>query len=626
MDVRPIRATVRARRAGRGRPRVGPTIVCVVLAFLLGCVSSAAAAPITALAAGGDYACVGSSAGGAECWGLNYYGELGNGTTDEDWSATRYPVPGLEGVTALAASPANSEDHTCAVVTAGAVKCWGANFNGDLGDGTTTYRKSPVGVAGLTGATGVAVGFFHSCALLTDGTIKCWGADSSGQLGDGTTVTERFSPVSAVGITDATSIGAEANATCATRASGELDCWGRNAFGALGPLASPLVPTAFPGISNAVGIAVGYSHSCALIGDGTVKCWGEAGEGQVGDPAYPFEDELPVTVPGIADAVQIVVGEAHSCALLGGGQVACWGDDLAGQLGVRNLFKSAAPVLVPGLGEVVRIAAGSDFTCALKSDGEAICWGGEFGNLPGVDGDTPGPGPSGEGSGDTTPGGGTTGSEGSTISPPSVQITDHPPKETADQTARFKFTGVAGGSYECAIDGAAWKACKSGDSFGPLVPGDHRFEVREVLKGLVGPAASYSWTIDLPKACILKVARARVFAFTHQDKGRLVIHYKAYKPADVIVSYSLTGKKGNLGLGTASAHFKTAGVFRLAENLDKSEAAKLQATSSMMVRFQVPQAPSSCTRYYTKRLTVPKKVFGQTVWFQSDSIFDPEAK
>jgi hypothetical protein len=208
--------------------------------------------------------------------------------------------------------------------------------------------------------------------------------------------------------------------------------------------------------------------------------------------------------------------------------------------------------------------------------------------------------------------------------PPIVRITSHPPKETADQAAAFAFSGIAGGSYECQVDEGGWRPCMSGDSFGPIQPGDHRFEVRESLSGVTGPADSYSWTIDLPKACILKVARARVFAFTHQDMARLVIHYKAYEPAQGSVSYSLAGTRGSLALGTASTRFKTAGVYRLSEKLGKPATAKLKAASSMKVRFDVPQAPSSCTRYYTKQLTIPKKIFGQTTWFQSDSIFGPK--
>jgi hypothetical protein len=230
------------------------------------------------------------------------------------------------------------------------------------------------------------------------------------------------------------------------------------------------------------------------------------------------------------------------------------------------------------------------------------------------------PGGSG-GSGDS----GTQPGSAAPAAPPAPEIVSHPPRETAEQTAAFKFAGTAGGSFECAIDGGSWEACAGGASFGPLQPGDHRLEVREALGGLSGASTSYSWTIDLPKACVLKVARARVFAFTRQDKARLVINYKAYKPARVKVSYSLTGGRGGLSLGTASSHFATAGTFRLGEKLGKADAAKLRATKSMKVRFSIPQAPSSCARYYTKRLTIPKKISGQTVWFQSDSVFGPQS-
>ena len=223
------------------------------------------------------------------------------------------------------------------------------------------------------------------------------------------------------------------------------------------------------------------------------------------------------------------------------------------------------------------------------------------------------------------PGAATPPSNGSAA--PQVTITKHPPAETPEQTATFSFKGVPGGSYECSIDDGAWAPCHSGQSFGPLMPGDHRFQVREKLNGITGPAASYRWTIDLPRACILKVARARVSALAQRGKVRLVIHYKAYKPAQVTVAYALTGGKGNLGLGTASSHFKTAGIYRRGERLDKGSVAKLRATQSMTVRFSIPQAPSSCTRYYTKRLTIPQHPSpGLTTWFQSDSIFGPEAR
>lgn len=204
---------------------------------------------------------------------------------------------------------------------------------------------------------------------------------------------------------------------------------------------------------------------------------------------------------------------------------------------------------------------------------------------------------------------------------PKARITSHPPSETADRDAPFTFTGERGGTYECSVDAGPWRSCRSGEDFGPLLPGDHRFRVRESLNGLTGPADSYSWTIDLPRACVLRVARARVFVFTHQHRVRLVIHYKTYRPAKVTVAYKLLGRRGGLKLGKAASHFKTAGIFRLSERLDKRAIAKVRATRLMKVAFRIPRTPHSCGRYYAKRLTIPKKVFGQTVWFQSDSIF-----
>jgi len=207
--------------------------------------------------------------------------------------------------------------------------------------------------------------------------------------------------------------------------------------------------------------------------------------------------------------------------------------------------------------------------------------------------------------------------------PPVVKIISGPPQETEQPTGTFTFKGVAGGTYECSIDAGAWAPCTSGQTFGPLAPGDHQFQVRETLAGLTGPPATYRWTIDLPKQCVLRVARARVFVFTSHDKVRLVIHYTSYRPAKVTVSYKLSGSKGKLSLGSASAKFKEKGIFRLSEKLSKTDMRKVRAAKSFAVRFHIPKTPHSCGRYYTKQLTIPQKISKQTVWFQSDSLFAP---
>ena len=137
---------------------------------------------VATVATGTRHSCALTASGGVRCWGHNVYGQLGNGTTTD-----RSVAADVTGLTGGIVAFAGGSEHSCALTTSGAVKCWGLNSDGQLGDGSYYTRRIPAGVSGLgSGINGIAAGNWHSCALTAGGGVKCWGAKESGILGDGT--------------------------------------------------------------------------------------------------------------------------------------------------------------------------------------------------------------------------------------------------------------------------------------------------------------------------------------------------------------------------------------------------------------------------------------------------------
>ena len=301
------------------------------------------------VAVGYSFACAVLRSGTIECWGgNNNYGELGNGTTTG--SKVPVTVSGISDAVAVAAGAF----HACAALRSGTVECWGSSW--DAANATSTV---PVTVSGISDAVAVAAGPYHTCAMLRGGTIQCWGDNTAGQLGNGTT-TNSSVPVTVSGISDALAVAAGgilsdwSQNTCALVSGGAVLCWGNNHSGQLGngTTTGGTVPVMVSGITNAVAIATGGGHSCATLGDGTVQCWGLGTSGVLGNGSWGPNacacTETPVTVSGIANALAVAAGSAHTCALLNGGTVQCWGSNQMGQLGDGTTTASNVPVTVVG--------------------------------------------------------------------------------------------------------------------------------------------------------------------------------------------------------------------------------------------------------------------------------------
>ncbi len=334
-----------------------------------------------AVSAGDRHTCGLTTSGNAYCWGLNEDGQLGDGTTTDKW--TPVAVSGGLSFVAVSAGGGLYEGHSCGLATDGSAYCWGNNTNGQLGDGTWGGdRLTPVAVSGgLSFVEVSAGGEMHTCGVTDDGSAYCWGNNEWGQLGVGGSPWGSNLPWAVSGGLRFAAVSAGAFYTCGVTDDGSAYCWGENWYGQLGdgsPTASRLTPVAVLGGLRFAAVSAGKAHSCGLTSAGKAYCWGSNGAGQLGD-GTTTNRLTPVAVyggpyGGLSFAT-LSAGSSHNCGLTTGGSAYCWGNNSYGQRGDGTMTSSSIPAAVLGALRFAAVSLGTGHSCGVTTGGSVYCWG-----------------------------------------------------------------------------------------------------------------------------------------------------------------------------------------------------------------------------------------------------------
>jgi len=330
----------------------------------------------TAITAGGSHSCGLTSEGAAYCWGKNEFGQLGD-SSHTDRSAPVRVAGGL----AFRLLSAGAQ-HTCGADTDGVPYCWGSNVQGQLGLGSTSDRNSPVRVATNIRVTGLSAGGEHTCATIVhwerQDRMMCWGSNAHGQLGVRGEVRDAWSPILTFGTIKYAAIAAGSQHTCAASKQELLFCWGSNGRGELGNGSRTPSPVPFlirlSRRQTFVSVSTGAAHSCALTSDGQVYCWGDNAAGQVGNGGGKSVI-IPARLRDTLKFTALSAGGDATCGLRPDGSVSCWGSNAAGQFGGGAPTGSETPIAVLPRRVFTAISLGKEHACGLQADGSAYCWG-----------------------------------------------------------------------------------------------------------------------------------------------------------------------------------------------------------------------------------------------------------
>jgi hypothetical protein len=426
--------------------------------------------------------------------------------------------------------------HSVVLKDDGTVETWGSNTYGQ--------RNVP---AGLTNVVALTTINNHTLALKSDGTVAAWGFNWAGQINVPSN------------LTNVTAVAAGGSHSLALKSDGTVVAWGYNGFGQSTPPA---------GLNNVIAIAAGDAHSLALKSNGTVVAWGNSA--YTGVPS------------GLNGVVAIAANYYHSLALKGDGTVVAWGNNDYGQ--------SAVPL---GLTNAVAIAAGRYHSLALKADGTVVTWGSNSDgqktiptNLSGV-------------TAISTGGNHNLVLLAADTTAPDTSITSDPGSPNKLSTVTFAFSGVDnmtpanGLTFQCQLDGGAFTACSSPQSYSGVGGGNHTFAVKAVdaAGNVDGSAATYSWTM-VPPAPLLSVS-GNDTAITNGDTTPAVADHTDFISATVssgsIVRTFLIRNDGDADLTSLAVTLTGADV----SDFTVSNPPATSVTPGNHTTFQVRFSPSA---------------------------------
>ena len=356
--------------------------------------SGTAGTHTSVLATGSGHSCAILDNGSAMCWGLDNYGQLGDGgdATNRNKPTTYVSLEDGQSVTQIYAK----QSRTCIVLNDNTASCWGFNEDGQAGDDSTNTYKSPSAKVQFPDGKRVksmGMGLKHTCAILEDDTLTCWGLDSHGALGNGNSETsDKYTPQTITTPSDRKVMKVEPghSHTCILFDDGGVMCWGRDNLGQLGNgdtsdmIHTPSSNVELPEGRAATDLSVGDHHACALLDNGSVACWGQNNHGQLGEntttnrpiPIYPH-------LPAGSSVVSVAVGPFNSCAILENSSLYCWGHNGYGRLGIGvtgGVYTT--PMFVEGPTNIVDLSVNYDHTCGLSENGSISCWArGKYGQL-----------------------------------------------------------------------------------------------------------------------------------------------------------------------------------------------------------------------------------------------------